>query len=168
MYLSLIKYQRMPPEMVFLNIVQALETFHSRFRYDDKKENYVESVNQRFGDDDQIKSLLLSDTQMDKNCKYIILVSRLNDLLIGDFNGLFLEFYWNTNYAQTIADTRHYYTHYGQSKQSKALKGDDLLDAIFILRLLLEYHICKVLNIDIEKDTRRQISNFLMIKEVNS
>ena len=168
LYLSLFKYQRMPPEMVFLNIVQALETFHSRFRYDDKKENYVESVNQRFGDDEQIKSLLLSDTQMDENCRYIILVSRLNDLLIGDFNGLFLEFYWNTNYAQTIADTRHYYTHYGQSKQSKALKGDDLLDAIFILRLLLEYHICKVLNIDIEKDTRHQISNFLIRKDVRS
>lgn len=168
LYLSLFKYPHMPPEMVFLNIVQALETFHSRFRYNDKKENYVESVNQRFGDDEQIKSLLLSDTQMDENCRYIILVSRLNDLLIGDFNGLFLEFYWNTNYAQTIADTRHYYTHYGQNKQSKALKGDGLLDAIFILRLLLEYHICKVLNIDIEKDTRRQISNYLIRKEVSS
>lgn len=168
LYLSLFKYQHMPPEMVFLNIVQALETFHARFRYDDKKENYVESVNQRFGNDEQIKSLLLSDTQMDKNCGYIILASRLNDLLIGDFNGLFLEFYWNNNYAQTIADTRHYYTHYGQSKKSKALKGDDLLDAIFILRLLLEYHICKVLNIDIEKDTRHQISNFFTRKEINS
>lgn len=169
LYLSLFKYQRMPPEMIFLNMVQALETFHSRFFYGDKKEKYVASVNQRFGKEpyfDHLKELLLSRTQMDENCKFIILVSRLNDLLIGEFNGLFEEFYWDINYAQTIADTRHYYTHYSKSKESKALRGDDLIDAIYILRLLLEYHICKVLNIDIEKNTRQQLSRFLMVKDI--
>ena len=100
---------------------------------------------------------------MDENCGYIILVSRLNDLLIGELNGLFSDFYSSdSTYAQRIADTRHYYTHYGKSKEGKAFKGDDLLDAIYILRLLLEYYICRVLNIDIEQATRRQLTNFRM------
>ena len=166
LYLSLFRYQHMPPEMVFLNVVQALETFHSRFFYGNRKEKYVESVYQRFKGTpqfDRIEKLLLSETQMDENCGYIILVSRLNDLLIGELNGLFSDFYSSdSTYAQRIADTRHYYTHYGKSKEAKAFKGDDLLDAIYILRLLLEYYICRVLNIDIEQATRRQLANFRM------
>ena len=155
LYLSLFKYRDMPLEMVFLNIVQALETFHSRFFYGDKKKKYVESVLNRFSESvifEKLKKKLLSDTQMDENCNYIILVSRLNDLLIGNYNTIFYD-YWGCeeDYGQIIADTRHYYTHYGSSKEKKALKGDDLRDAIFVLSSLLEYHICLILGIDIEK-----------------
>lgn len=163
LYLSLFKYRDMPLEMVFLNIVQALETFHSRFFYQDKKKNYVESVMERFSgfvNFDQLKKKLLSDTQMDENCSYIILVSRLNDLLIGNYNTIFYN-YWGCeeDYGQIIADTRHYYTHYGSSKEKKALKGDNLEEAIFVLRSLLEYHICLILGIDIEKKVRKSLSN---------
>ena len=86
------------------------------------------------------------------------MVSRLNDLLIGKYNGLFAEFYIKDNYAQRIADTRHYYTHYGKSKEAIAFQGDDLYDAIYILRLLLEYHICLSLKIDIEPKTRQDLA----------
>lgn len=170
LYLSLFKYRDMPKEMVFLNIVQALETFHSRFFYNDKKEKYVKSVMDRFSKSvifDDIKKKLLSDTQMDENCKYIILVSRLNDLLIGHHNTLFLD-YWRRedDYGQIIADTRHYYTHYGKSKEKKALKGDSLNDAIFILRNLLEYHICRVLGIDIEEKIRHNLNSFNASKQL--
>lgn len=163
LYLSLFKYRDMPAEMIFLNIVQALETFHSRFFYDNKKERYVESVMERFGqlpNFEMYEKLLLCDTQKDKNCTYIILVSRLNDLLIGKNDGLFLEYYWeDENYAQTIADTRHYYTHYGKSKEAKALKGDELLEAIYILKVLLEYNICLVLGIDNHDKVIRELTN---------
>lgn len=163
MYLSLFKYRDMPIEMIFLNIVQALETFHSRFFYNDKKKNYVESVVQRFSNSgayDFYKKKLLSDTQMDENCNYIILVSRLNDLLIGNDNPLFYE-YWRSedDYAQVIADTRHYYTHYSSAKEKKALKGDDLRDSIYVLSRLLEYHICNILGIDIEGRIRRELKS---------
>lgn len=163
LYLSLFKYRDMPIEMVFLNIVQALETFHSRFFYENKKKKYVESVMERFSDSPSfeiIKKKLLSDTQMDENCNYIILVSRLNDLLIGDYNTLFYE-YWGEedDYAQIIADTRHYYTHYGSTKEKKALKGDSLRDAIFVLSRLLEYHICLVLGIDIEERVHQNLDS---------
>ena len=80
---------------------------------------------------------MLCDTQKDENCKYIILVSRLNDLLIGKYDGLFWDYYvTDAGFAQTVADTRHYYTHYGKAKEEKALKGDDLIDAIVVLSLL--------------------------------
>jgi len=162
LYQSLFKYPGMPVEMVFLNIVQALETYHSRFRYNNKKKKYEESVEERFGASphfDHLRTLLLNDTQMDPNCNYIILVSRLNDLLIGQFNGLFAEFYMEDDtFAQRIADTRHYYTHYGKSKEAIAFRGNDLRDAIYILRLLLEYYICLSLGIDIEQKTREALA----------
>ena len=170
LYLSLFKYRDMPIEMVFLNIVQALETFHSRFFYGDKKKKYVESVMERFSESPSFeffKRKLLSDTQMDENCTYIILVSRLNDLLIGNFNSLFYE-YWGgkDDYAQIIADTRHYYTHYSSAKEKKALKGDSLRDAIYVLSRLLEYHICLVLGIDIKEKVRQNLDSYNSWKQL--
>lgn len=162
LYLSLFKYPYMPTEMVFLNIVQALETFHARFLYDNSKDKYVESVKSRFeGSPNQEKffRLLLSPTQMDENCRHIILVSRLNDLLINTRTGLFNVFFLeNENYAQTITDTRHYYTHYGKAKEQKALKGKALLEEIYVLQTLLEYHVCLVLGIDNDEKITRELS----------
>lgn len=161
LYLSLFKYEDMPPEMVFLNIVQALETFHARFYYEDSKDKYVASVIKRFGNHPKysdIEKLLLCDTQIDKNCNYIILVSRLNDLLIGKYDGLFGDYYvTDAEFAQTVADTRHYYTHYGKSKEKKALKGDKLIDAIGVLSLLLEYNVCLKLGIDNRTKVNEQL-----------
>ena len=172
LYLSLFKYTDMPPEMVFLNVVQALETFHARFFYDDSKDKYVASVIDRFGsrqNDSDIEKLLLCDTQKDENCKYIILVSRLNDLLIGKYDGLFFEYYAvDSGFAQTVADTRHYYTHYGKSKEKKALKGDKLIDAIGILALLLEYNVCLQLGIDNQAKVRERLSNIASWKEFHN
>jgi len=166
LYMSLFRYKDMPAEMVFLNIVQALETFHSRFFYNDKKAEYVKSVKERFGNSEMFNKLLLSNTQMDDNCNYIILVSRLNDLLIR--SGCFIEYYIdNDNYAQIIADTRHYYTHYGKSKEAKALKDDDLLEAIYILRLLLEYHICYLLGIERRNDIVDELARHKQWKLLN-
>ena len=172
LYLSLFKYKDMPHEMVFLNIVQALETFHARFFYDDDKKKYVASVIERFGSWQNypaIEKLLLSDTQKDENCKYIILVSRLNDLLIGKYDGLFWDYYAaDAGFAQAVADTRHYYTHYGKSKENKALKGDKLIDAIIILSLLLEYNICLQLGIDNQNKVRERLSSIESWKQFQS
>lgn len=169
LYLSLFKYMDMPPEMVFLNIVQALETFHARFFYEDSKDKYVASVIERFGSRQNypdIEKMLLCDTQKDENCKYIILVSRLNDLLIGKYDGLFWDYYvTDAQFAQTVADTRHYYTHYGKSKEKKALKGDKLIDAIRILALLLEYNVCLQLGIDNQAKVREHLSSIASWKQ---
>lgn len=169
LYLSLFKYTDMPPEMVFLNIVQALETFHSRFFYDDSTDNYVASVIERFGswqNYPDMEKLLLCDTQKDENCKYIILVSRLNDLLIGKYDGLFWDYYvTDAGFAQTVADTRHYYTHHGKSKEKKALRSDKLIDTIGILALLLEYNVCLQLGIDNQAKVRERLSSIASRKQ---
>ena len=155
--------------MIFLNIVQALETFHARFFYGDSKDKYFASVIERFGswqNYPDIEKLLLCDTQKDKNCKYIILVSRLNDLLVGKGDGLFRDYYvTDTGFAQTVADTRHYYTHYGKSKEKKALKGDKLIDVIGILALLLEYNVCLKLGIDNQEKVRERLSSIAWWKQ---
>lgn len=162
LYLSLFKYTDMPLEMIFLNIVQALETYHARFFYKDNKDKYVASVIERFGNHPKysdIKKLLLCDSQIDKNCNYIVLVSRLNDLLIGKYDGLFWDYYvTDAGFAQTVADTRHYYTHYGKSKEKKILKGDKLTNVIDVLSLLLEYNICLQLGIDNQTKVRERLS----------
>lgn len=169
LYLSLFKYTDMPPEMVFLNIVQALETFHARFFYDDSKDKYVASVIERFGswqNYPDMEKLLLCDTQKDENCKYIILVSRLNDLLIGKHDGLFWDYYvTDAGFAQTVADTRHYYTHYGKSKEKKALRSDKLIYTIGILALLLEYNVCLQLGIDNQAKVRERLSSIASRKQ---
>lgn len=163
LYLSLFKYKDMPPEMVFLNIVQALETFHARFFYHNSKDEYVASVKKRFGSLPNypvIEKLLLNDTQ--KNRKHIILVSRLNDLLIRKYNKLFIEYYSSdassdASFAQTVVNTRNYYTHYEGSKEKKALKDDKLIDARRILSLLLEYSVCSQLEIDNQEKVREEL-----------
>lgn len=161
LYLSFFKYQSMPREMVFLNIVQALETLHSRFFYKNDKKKYIQSVKERFNDESLQYKLLLSDTQTDPNCSYIILVSRLNDFLIRGRNNLFAKYYRDdSEFAQRIADTRHYYTHYSESKKNKALKDNALLDSIFILKLLLEYNVCEVLNIDISRKVTEKLHDY--------
>uniref|UniRef100_UPI0040563F27 ApeA N-terminal domain 1-containing protein n=1 Tax=Agathobacter sp. TaxID=2021311 RepID=UPI0040563F27 len=45
------------------------------------------------------------------------------------------------------------------SKEKKALKGDELRDAIFVLNRLLEYHICLILGVDIEEKVRESLSS---------
>ena len=90
----------------------------------------------------------------------------MNDLLIGKYDGMFWDYYaTDDQFAQTVADTRHYYTHYGKSKEKKALKGDKLIDAIGILSLLLEYNVCLQLGIDNQSKVRERLSRIASWKQ---
>ncbi|NCD01992.1 MAG: hypothetical protein EOM00_03225 [Clostridia bacterium] len=160
LYFSLICYSDMSLEMQFLNIVQALETYHSRFLYKDKLKKYKEHLTELFKcDTDQIpaphKDAYFCETQADENLNYIILKSRLVDLFNDDFHcPLFVRLFKDDyslmyQYIDTIVDTRHYYTHYGKSKEKKALRSTKLICAIDILSILLEYHFLKELEFDI-------------------
>ena len=168
LYLSLFKYDDMPIEMIFLNIVQALETFHARFICDKKKE-FEKSIYDRFEKNpklDEIKELLWNANQADENVNYILLYSRLNDLLIGSqYGGIFNYFYGtDKEFPQKIVDTRHYYTHYGENKKDKAFNGKALLDAINILRILLEFHICKLFGIDKTEKVKSDLTQYYLKK----
>lgn len=165
LYLSLFKYKDMPTEMVFLNITQAIETFHARFFYNNNVKEYVKSVKERHESSpnyDYIRQLLLSNGQGSSKCQSIYLVSRINDLLFNSSIRRFLHYCSgeNSNYGQKIVDTRNYFTHYDKNKEEKALKGDDLLEAIYILKLLLEYNICLVLGIDNKDKVQQELSDY--------
>ena len=54
-----------------------------------------------------------------------------------------------------------HYTHYGKSKENKVFKGDDLEKAINVLRVLLEFHICKLLNIDKTDQVKEFLNRYL-------
>lgn len=168
LYLSLFKYQDMPIEMIFLNIVQALETYHNRFKYKEK-EAYKEHVwtlekDHRF--ETVLKPLLWDNSQNDKNTPFITLHSRLNDLFVFANNDLFRVLYSNKDFAQEVSTTRHYLIHYDAQKEAKAFKGKDLATAIYLLELVLEYHICSEFNIDKNEYFVNQLNNTLLVNNM--
>lgn len=148
LYNSCIIYEKMPFETIFLNIVQALETYHSRFICN-KKEAYEKRVNELLKDvPEKSKTAhyeyLFDKTQQDKNINYIILKSRLNDLMLANFEIVFFNMSNNVfpyEFIQKVVDTRHYYTHYSKSKEDKIFRGEELFFAINILRIVLSYYI---------------------------
>ena len=82
-------------------------------------------------------------------------------MILGDYDPLFWSFYRKgSTFAQQIVDTRNYYTHYDETKKEKALSGDTLVDAIFILRLILELYACRFLGVDVKDDVGRRLSNY--------
>ena len=54
-----------------------------------------------------------------------------------------------------------------EEKYIIAFQGSDLYDAIYILRLLLEYYICRSLKIDIEHKTRQALAQYFRNKKTN-
>ena len=77
LYFSIVKYDDMPIEMKYLNIVQALETYHARFKYNDLKK-YKKHVLQLFRCktideiDEKQRNAYFDVTQSDENITYIL------------------------------------------------------------------------------------------------
>lgn len=165
LYNSSIIYEKMPTETIFLNIVQALETYHSRFICN-KKEDYKKRVENDILKDvpEKLKEAhyeyLFDKTQQDKNTNYIILKSRLNDLMLANFDIIFFNMSnkaFPYDFVEKVVDTRHYFTHYSKSKENKIFKGKELLFAIEILRIVLSYYLLQELGFEkefVEKKVR--------------
>ena len=128
----------------FLNIVQALETYHSRF-----KANTLEEYKKRIDEvilKDRPKDFIENDKKflMANSYKFITLESRIADLLVADFN-----IYFDTgdikylDFPNIIANTRNYYIHYDENikKKSKILTNEELGIYIRTLVYMLEYYI---------------------------
>jgi len=156
LYTSTFKYPNMPIEIHFLNSVQALETYHSRFKCGKKVKKYIKRINTILskcpeGVKEEHLKHLVSDVQKEND--YIILKSRLSDLLLAEFEFVFYKFgrrFWPYEFVDKVVNTRHYYTHYSESKESKAMKGVDLLVASKILRTVLEYYLLKEIGFEQE------------------
>lgn len=141
------------PEVLFLNLTQALETYHARFVTDDIKV-YIDRVNeivdvfcQGNTNSEEWKNLLLNDVQ--KKSNRIYLRSRLADLIFA--NGI-LPF-WPKNYSKEkyirkIVDTRNYYTHYNPEKLNKSFSKNELPFINGHLLALLEFHMLILIGFD--------------------
>ena len=150
LYIDSLYNQKLSTSHHFLNMVQALETYHSRkvcnslVEFKQRVEKLLSIRPESFRKSDR-------DFLLNGSFKYITLRSRLADLLLADF-----EFYFYTddinhiNFPKVIADTRNYYTHYDKKLEEKALKGDDLINGFHILRNILEYYLLKEFGFNID------------------
>ena len=74
LYLSLFKYRDMPIEMVFLNLIQAVETFHARFFYEDEQNaKFQKTVREQYGDT-PITQFIFDKCGDDKKVKLLFLL----------------------------------------------------------------------------------------------
>lgn len=128
---------------IFLNIVQALETYHSRFVTNDfdefkrRVEEIVKIFSSRKGE--ELRKFLMA-----KSKSFITLESRISDLLFA--NG---EIYFDTGeikhceFPTVIAHTRNYYIHYDERIKEKhsVLAEEELQFYNRSLLQILEYYI---------------------------
>ncbi|HDR6309383.1 TPA: hypothetical protein QCU60_001196 [Bacillus cereus] len=143
LYIDSIYNENLSVSRHFLNVVQALETYHSRriaYSIDDFKARVTKLLEIRpepFREQDN--NFLLSGSY-----KFVTLRSRLTDLLLANFSFFFYTGDFKvTEFPQIIANTRNYYTHYNQKIEEKALKGADLINAYHILQNILEFYLLK-------------------------
>lgn len=142
------------PEMLFLNLTQALETYHARFIIDDAKaysdrvNNWVDSFCHGNNNTEHWKNFLFDERQK-KNTRSIYLRSRLADLAFA--NGV-LPFWPNrclpVEYIGKVVDTRNYYTHYNPAKLDRAFTKVELPWVNGDLLALLEYHLLILMGFD--------------------
>ena len=128
---------------VFLNLVQALETYHSRFVTNniDEFQHRVDSLLSSFEEARaaEYKTYLLAHSN-----KFITLESRLADLLLAEWKIHFDTGDINyTNFPSIIAHSRNYYIHYDEGIKNKyrILSQEELQIYNTVLIEILEYYI---------------------------
>ncbi|KRF46415.1 hypothetical protein ASG98_17760 [Bacillus sp. Soil531] len=133
----------------FLNMIQALETYHSRFICNGTLADYKERVENIIRERPEIYKQEDRDFLLKGSQRSISLRSRISDLLLADYEFRFYTLDWKEkDFPEVIADTRNYYTHYNPRKKEKALKDEKLYSAYTILRNILEYYILKELGFE--------------------
>ena len=128
---------------VFLNLIQALETYHSRFVTNDIDEfrQRVHSLLSSLGETraTEYKTYLLAHSN-----KFITLESRLADLLLAEW-----KIHFDTgdishkDFPSIIAHSRNYYIHYDEEikKKYKVLSQEELQTYNTVLIEILDYYI---------------------------
>lgn len=173
LYIDSLYNQNLSISRHFLNMVQALETYHSRriaFSLEDYKkrvERLLELRPEAFREKD--RKFLLDGCR-----KFITLRSRIADLLLANY-----EFYFYIGdfelqkFPLLIADTRNYYTHYNPKQKDKVLKGEELSNAFHILRNILEFYLLQELGFGEDfiheriRERIRSIANNISLKNAD-
>ena len=145
---------------VFLNIVQALETYHSRFitndidTFKDRIETITKDLSESSKND--ITNFLMANSK-----KFITLESRLADLLMAENKMRFdtgkICYY---DFPSVIAHTRNYYIHYDERIKSnyRVLSEEELRIYNRSLYQILEYYILIELGFSVSPDKIREKS----------
>ncbi|MED2976611.1 hypothetical protein P4284_07815 [Bacillus swezeyi] len=138
----------------FLNIIQALETYHSRMVCNGTLGDYKKRVSKIISvkhdtAKQDTRDFLLGESFRWKDSRPITLRNRIADLVLAESRFLFYTGNIHINeFPNIIAVTRNYYTHYNQKLEKKALKGEDLIHAYNILCNILEYYLLKELGFE--------------------
>lgn len=139
LYMELLYTKEISPVRLFLNVVQALETYHSRFKAGSMKE-FKERVKWLTdGRTDEMESFLLG-----KSKNFITLESRLADLIIAEYQVFFRTGdFKRTEFSSIVANTRNYYIHYNESikEKNRILSEEELSIYNNCLLMILDYYI---------------------------
>lgn len=136
------------PSALFLNLMQALETLHSRF-YAARLREYlsrVELLCESCGDS-SLRNYLCDSGQL--RARKVYLRSRMNDLFWADgVRPVEPDFCGFSECGDKLTKTRNYYTHYDQRLLSQCLPEDVLPAANVDLMALLTYHLMVILGFE--------------------
>lgn len=171
LYFTVFSNKITAPEVLFLNLVQALETFHARFITDDVKDyiTRVEKITYNYcrGNENQNQwhDFLLDEHQ--QNSKKIHLRSRLADLIFAEGILPFWPSSYNkVEYISKVVDTRNYYTHYNIEKEEKALSREELPLVNAELRILLQFHILKILGFSTDELRKKTVEEMNRLNDI--
>ncbi len=161
LYESAFVFKDISMEILFLNLAQALETYHARFVSDNLNE-YINLVDDflrktfELSQEDEFSEHIESYRKIliaqDANKKFITLKSRLGYLFLAKFEFIFSFLDYNRgDFIQTTLDTRNYFTHYSADKENKIFPKEKLPYVNGILIAVLQYYLLKEIGIDENK-----------------
>ncbi|MFK4881242.1 HEPN domain-containing protein [Lactococcus petauri] len=181
LYLEMLHNEEISTIRLFLNVVEALETYHSRF-----KANTIEEFHKRIddliskipdGNKELTENFLLGKPKNKKGRKqtYIFLKNRLADLIIADYKINFDIGDINVlDFPEIISATRNYYIHYDESIKDRVriLSKKEIGVYNNALIVILEFYIYSELGFREERGLRKKlyerwgnVSNLLMFEE---
>ncbi len=142
-------YPDLPPVIVFLNLMQALETYHARFICDKLKDyptiidHFIEEDLHFYYDQDREKyraylkeNSSTSSITLKARIRYLFSIERF--LYVPPANKCDFNLF-----IQKLIDSRNYYTHYNPKKEKKAFSHDELPAVNALISTILDYYILK-------------------------
>lgn len=162
LYLEILEARDMSSVRAFLNITQALETYHARFKANtlgDFKKRITEVILKN-----RPESCHKKDTEflMKGSKKILTLQSRLADLLLAEFK-IWLDTgdINRLEFPRVIAKTRNYYTHYEESikEKERVLTSEELVVYNEVLLYILEYYLLSELGFTDIVEIRKKLNN---------
>lgn len=156
------------PEITFLNLMQALETYHARFfandldEYRARVEELVNSFSQESDNRKRWSLFLFSENQ--EKSRYIHLRSRLADLIFGEGRLLlFPRVPPTSDPISKLVHTRNYYTHYKPELLEKAYSPEELPWVAGYLEALLQYHLLVLLGFEPDEVRMKMVEKVNLI-----